>query len=64
MRVSAGTGSLRTALLGVVVVLSVVCGIGVASAATDSGGVRPAAGKANAPRGAVRQLGLVAPLSG
>jgi len=55
---------LRTALLGVVVVLSVVCGIGVASAATDSGGVRPAAGKANAPRGAVRQLGLVAPLSG
>src|SRR5947207_15936046 len=69
MQPSASTRSFRRALLGVLaVVLSVVCGIGLAAAATGERRARPAAGGAQAAAGAGRfrgrQLGPVAPLRG
>src|SRR5437764_8191152 len=53
MQPSERTVSLRRALLAVAVVLSVVGGISIASAATADRHARPAAGKAQAPAGAV-----------
>src|SRR5205823_3133403 len=58
MQPSASQRSLRRLLLGVAaVVLSVVCGIGMAAAASVDRPGRAAAGKARAPVGVVRQRG-------